>query len=284
MHKYQPLSKGVYASIKGYDGQAACYDHGLSKDLPVVFAYRGVRILAKVATQAVYGRRLRDQVYDLIKDDLKAGAFEPHQRFYEFELAKKYGVSRTPIREALFQLIRDGLLVSEERGYTVPVDTPKRFADRMEVHILLDPRVAYYAAAANDKDAVKALRKIYDKANKAHLAGKFPAYVDTVHQFRVGIRELCDNEPLRRCAMLIEDQFLAARNELFKTDAYREMDLENNGRLLAALEAVDPDGAEKASRDYMLEVQKLAIDSPGDFGTSEPMKTKRRPRQPREAS
>lgn len=240
--------------------------------------------MPKAATQAVYGKRLRDQVYDLIKDDLKAGAFEPHQRFYEFELAKKYGVSRTPIREALFQLIRDGLLVSEERGYTVPVDTPKRFADRMEVHVLLDPRVAYYAAAKGDKDAVKALRKTYDKAQKAHVAGKFSAYVDAVHQFRVDVRELCDNEPLRRCALLIEDQFLGARNELFKKDEYREMDLEHNGRLLRALEAGDPPGAEKASRDYMLEVQKLAIDSPGDFGTSEPVKTKRRPRQPRETA
>lgn len=235
-----------------------------------------------VATaQAVQGRRLRDQVYDLIKDDLIAGAFELNQRFYEFELAKKYGVSRTPIREALFQLTRDGLLVSEERGYTVPVDTPKRFADRMEVHILLDPRVAYYAAAANDKDAVKALRKTYNRAQKAHLAGKIGDYVVAVHQFRVGIRELCDSEPLRRCAMLVEDQFLAARNELFKKENYREMDLENNGRLLAALEAADPVGAEKASRDYMLEVQHLSIESPEEFVTSEQTKVKRRPRQPR---
>lgn len=237
--------------------------------------------MAKAATQVVQGRRLRDQVYDLIKEDLKAGSFEPHQRFYEFELAEKYGVSRTPVREALFQLIRDGLLVSEERGYTLPVDTPKRFADRIEVHILLDPRVAFYAATKNDAEAVKALRKAYDKAKRAHETGKYAVYVDAIHQFRVGTREMCDNEPLRRCALMIEDQFLPARNELFKKDSYREMDLDHNDRILRAIEAGDGPAAEEATRNYMVEVSKLVISTPEDFGSSEPVQVKRRPRRPR---
>lgn len=222
--------------------------------------------MAKAPTKAIQGRRLRDQVYDLIKDDLKLGQFEPHQRFYEFELAKKYGVSRTPVREALFQLIRDGLVVSEERGYTLPVDTPKNFADRIEVHLLIDPVVARYAAAKEDRAALKALRKHYEVSKRAHSSGKFVDYVDAVHSFRVGIRELCDNEPLRRCSMLIEDQFLPARNALFKKDAYRELDLEHNGRILAAMEACDAAGAEKATAEYMTTVRQLISNAPEDIG------------------
>lgn len=215
--------------------------------------------MAKAVAQAVYGRRLRDQVYDLIKDDLKSGNFIPHERFFEVDLAEKYGVSRTPVREALFQLVRDGLLVSEERGYTLPIDTPKRFADRIEVHRLIDPRVAFYAAGKGDVEETRALRKLYEKAERAHASGKFAAYVDAVHQFRVGIRTMCDNEPLQRCSMLIEDQFLGARNELFKTAAYREMDLEHNAKILTAIEGGDQSGAEQATLDYMTEVGKLVV-------------------------
>src|SRR5579862_9605687 len=61
--------------------------------------------------QVVLGRRLRDQVYDLIKADLMQGAFSASERLYEVDLAAKYRVSRTPVREALFQLVREGFIV-----------------------------------------------------------------------------------------------------------------------------------------------------------------------------
>jgi len=215
--------------------------------------------VAKAASQAVQGRRLRDQVYDLIKDDLKSGTFAPNKRLFEVELAEKYGVSRTPVREALFQLVGDGLLVSQERGYTLPVDTPKRFADRMEVHVLIDPRIAFYAANTEDRDAVKQARKAYDRACRAHAAGKYSAYIEAVQEFRVGIRTMCDNEPLQRCSMFVEDQFVAARNELFKVASYREMDVDFNGRVLAAIEAGDGPAAEIAMREYMLAVKALPL-------------------------
>lgn len=239
--------------------------------------------MAKVPAQAVYGKRLRDQVYDLIKDDLKAGSFNAGQRMYEVELAEKYGVSRTPVREALFQLVRDGLIVSEERGYTLPVDTPKKFADRIEVHILIDPRVAFYAANSGDAERIKALRKSYERAQRAHASGKFGAYVDAVHQFRIDIRQMCDNEPLRRCALLIEDQFLSARNALFSDEQYREMDLHHNAYILAAIERGDAVAAENATRDYMVAVGKLAADLTADRDDETP-KQQHRPRATRKAA
>ena len=218
--------------------------------------------------QAVHTKRLRDQVYDLIKNDLKAGSFSVNQRMYEVELAEKYGVSRTPVREALFQLVRDGLIVSEDRGYTLPVDTPKKLADRIEVHILIDPRVAFYAAKSGDGERIKALRKSYERAQRAHASGKMRAYVDAVHQFRVDIRQMCDNEPLRRCALLIEDQFLAARNAFFGDEKYREMDLHHNAGILAAIQRGDAEAAETATRDYMVEVAKITAAPPsGDTET-----------------
>ncbi len=239
--------------------------------------------LAKAPAQAVYGKRLRDQVYDLIKDDLKAGSFNASHRLYEVELAEKYGVSRTPVREALFQLLRDGLIVSEERGYTLPVDTPKKFADRIEVHILIDPRVAFYAANSGDTERVKALRKSYERAQRAHASGRFGAYVDAVHQFRIDIRQMCDNEPLRRCSLLIEDQFLSARNALFSNEKYREMDLHHNAIILAAIERGDAEAAENATRDYMIAVGKLATDQTA-AGEAELPKQQRKPRTARKAA
>ena len=55
----------------------------------------GVKVLI------VQSERLRDQIYKLIRDDLRTGALAPGERLVEVNLAKKLGVSRTPVREAL---------------------------------------------------------------------------------------------------------------------------------------------------------------------------------------
>jgi len=210
--------------------------------------------LKDASKKAVAGRSLREQVYDLIRSDLSHARFTPGKRFFEVELAARYGVSRTPVREALFQLVNDGLVVSEDRGYVVPEDDPRRFADRLEVHLLLDPKVAFYAAQAGDADGVKLMTQALERARKAHMSGKYEDYVDAAHQFRVAMRGMCQNVALRRCAMLVEDQFLSTRNEMFKEPANQAMDIRYNERLLDAVRAGQPEKAERVLKDFMIAV------------------------------
>lgn len=58
-------------------------------------------------------RSVRDQITDLIRDDLLCGRIPAGARLSEVKLAERFGVSRGPIREALAQLTNEGLLVSK---------------------------------------------------------------------------------------------------------------------------------------------------------------------------
>lgn len=58
---------------------------------------------------------LTQRVIRLIQDDLGSGSFVPGQRLDETSLARRYGVSRTPVREALTQLAASGLIVRQPR-------------------------------------------------------------------------------------------------------------------------------------------------------------------------
>ncbi len=95
--------------------------------------------MSRVPRAVAPGERLRDQVYQRIREALSTGQIEPGQRMPEIALAERYGVSRTPIREALFQLQREGTCSRRrDRGYVAPKDTRDAVADRLEVRRLLD--------------------------------------------------------------------------------------------------------------------------------------------------
>lgn len=59
---------------------------------------------------------LREQVYRSIRNDLMSGQIAPSERLGEERLAHLYGVSRTPVREALAKLESDGLVERDEHG------------------------------------------------------------------------------------------------------------------------------------------------------------------------
>ena len=86
-------------------------------DLPEVAAEACAAPGAKVAYSA---NPLAEQVYQLIKQDIFSFRLFPGDRFSENDIAQHYGVSRTPMRDALFRLLREGYLeVGFRRGWKV---------------------------------------------------------------------------------------------------------------------------------------------------------------------
>jgi DNA-binding GntR family transcriptional regulator len=84
--------------------------------------------------------------YDLIRADVMSGRLAPGQRLSEASLSRQYNVSRSPVREALAQLDRDGLL--ERRGSVVYVRerTAGEVLDIYQVRIYLEGAIAADAA------------------------------------------------------------------------------------------------------------------------------------------
>jgi DNA-binding GntR family transcriptional regulator len=78
---------------------------------------------------------LRDQVYQQILAQVQSGDLPPGSRVRDAELAAQLGVSRTPVREALLRLVRDGVLdASQGRGFRV---RPIEAAELREVGAIL---------------------------------------------------------------------------------------------------------------------------------------------------
>jgi DNA-binding GntR family transcriptional regulator len=198
--------------------------------------------------------RLRDQVYNIFHEELKTGTLKPGERLNELALAKRYGVSRTPVREALFQLAREGMLVSDERSFRLPTDTKEDLRDRIEVHLLIDPAVASHAATEGADKQIAALTKFHEAERQAESAGKFEPFVQANYQFAKTLRSMCRNRTLARCAGLLQDQFIFARSNLFRIAENRSIAVRHDAKVLKAIQARDAKGARQAMTDYMSEL------------------------------
>jgi DNA-binding GntR family transcriptional regulator len=95
----------------------------------------------------------------LIEDEIITGAFRPGDRLDEGSLAKRFGVSRTPIREALQQLAVAGLVeIRRNRGAIVSAPDPKQLVNMFEMMAEIEAvcgRLAARRLISEDESALK---------------------------------------------------------------------------------------------------------------------------------
>jgi len=85
-------------------------------------------------------RSLREVVYHQLRDDILNGRVSPRERLTEPKLGKTFGVSRTPVREALSRLLSDGLVERADFGYAVVVPSLEDLRNLYELRITLELR------------------------------------------------------------------------------------------------------------------------------------------------
>src|ERR1044072_9897868 len=73
--------------------------------------------LARLNLEQVDGKSRTDRVYHQMRDRLMRALFKPHQRLRISELSQAFGTSETPVREAIFQLNRDGAVEAQTHSY-----------------------------------------------------------------------------------------------------------------------------------------------------------------------
>jgi DNA-binding GntR family transcriptional regulator len=103
------------------------------------------------------------RVYDELRGEILGGRCEPGSRLREEELAERFGVSRTPVREALRRLEADGLaVVTPRRGAEVVRWRDEDIAELVELRALLEGQAARRAATGGGVDLV-ALSELCDR-------------------------------------------------------------------------------------------------------------------------
>ena len=104
--------------------------------------------------------------YGLILEAIDVGVYKPGSRLVESELAERFGVSRTPIREALQRLETQALLIRDGRSLIVASLDHNQLAELYAVRSELEGLAARLAAQHAAPEEVRVLRKMVEDDRK----------------------------------------------------------------------------------------------------------------------
>ena len=95
--------------------------------------------------------RLADQVYEQIMQAIRSGEITPDDRIVQEKLAEEFQISRTPVREALFRMEQEGILLVEGRGgFRIRSLSPDEIAELYAARCAIESHAARILAERND--------------------------------------------------------------------------------------------------------------------------------------
>jgi DNA-binding GntR family transcriptional regulator len=110
------------------------------------------------------GRFLREQVYKKLKESILNVMIEPNKRLIEEKLAAEMGTSRTPVREAIQKLEKEGLIHKLPRGgFAVNVITDEDIEEVFGIRSVLEGYAGYLATLRATDDDLRAMESIVQK-------------------------------------------------------------------------------------------------------------------------
>lgn len=204
------------------------------------------RMNETVALKSAFLKRstTTDDVRERLADEIMLGELPPGSRLDEQSLAQRFGVSRTPVREALKQLAVTGLVEARpHKGVVVSAVTPERLALMFDAMADLEAACARRAAMRMDDSERQALTQLHAQSHEAVLAGDFERYDQLNRDFHALILRGCHNDYLAEAAQALRLRVIPFRRAQFLNPARIEESYAEHEALVAAILARDADTA-----------------------------------------
>ena len=201
------------------------------------------------------------QLYKKIRLSILNGAIKPHERIVEQVLAKKYKVSRTPIREALRLLENEGLItVIPNVGTFVKQHSLDEIKQIYEVRALLEGCAARLVSLRIKDEEIKKLENIAKKNEEAIQNMDCDTLVKTDREFHEFIMKKCENKELARIMELYDFQTTSLYTKSIRHGEYSGKNLSySHLPIIEAIKKRNPDLAEKLARRHIEEAKERLL-------------------------
>jgi DNA-binding GntR family transcriptional regulator len=200
-------------------------------------------------------RLLHVDVFHALRQDILACRLAPGEELREAELAERFEVSKSPVRDALSRLVHEGLVVVMPRqGYRVASISVKDVRDMLEYRAVLESACARVVAETATPEQLASLDR-FRKFDRHQYKDGFTSYN---RDFHCAVIRLCGNVRLARAAEGLIDQM--DRVTAMSVDALPKHDparvIAQHVEIIEALQARDARRASALMSRHALEARK----------------------------
>jgi DNA-binding GntR family transcriptional regulator len=191
----------------------------------------------------------QESVLDRLRNLILSRVLRPGERLVQSELAEQFGVSRTPIREALHKLASDGLVtISPHKGASVADFSLSELEDIYSIRIPLEGYGAYLATQnITDQDLAR-LEVLLCKMKEVFQTGDRWRLLDVNRQFYMVLYAIMERPRLYELIMRHLDLADLYRRMAFTLDHMYMHTISEHEQLLETLRQRDPEAAEHLTR------------------------------------
>jgi DNA-binding GntR family transcriptional regulator len=150
---------------------------------------------------------LSDRVSQLIEKSILDGSISPGERIVESDIAKRLGISKAPVREALKRLEGDSIVQHlPRRGYFTNTIDLKSIQDFFEIAFIIEPIVARNALKKKTGKVDEAVDQILEGMKQALRDKDFETYMALNARFHSLFRDLNDNDWIIKISHMLSKQ------------------------------------------------------------------------------
>lgn len=212
------------------------------------------------AGESFDSRSLGEAIRSTLAGAIVDRALPPGFRLREERLAALFGVSRTPVREALAALANSNLARRDTRGsLRVGSITPEQILDVYVVRGRLEGLAAALAAETATSRTVTVLREINEACKRAAAAGDFDALAAANHELHTAIARSTGNELLIRFLDDVHNWVKRFPTTTLSYPGRPQSALAEHDQIIDAIERRDAERAEQLARDHMRAGEEIRI-------------------------
>lgn len=197
-------------------------------------------------------RYLHDEVVERIRALILDGDLEPRARVNELELCERFGISRTPLREAIKILATEGLLeLLPNRGARVASISAEEIDEMVEVVAGLEATAADLACRRITDAEIAAIETHHDAMMDAYRRRDEAAYFPLNRQIHEAIMAAARNATLSGIYANLSGRIQRARYSAHKTPEQWQRAIDEHEQMIVLLRARDGEALARVMREHI---------------------------------
>jgi DNA-binding GntR family transcriptional regulator len=198
-------------------------------------------------------------IYTALRADILTGALSSGEPVREVAVASRFGVSRTPVREALRRLEHDRLLVPSSRGLVVRGVDAEEVIQSYTVRILLEGEAAAEAASARNQADLLRLESLLER-DRSLSDPDDQTRAETNTEFHEAIWTATHNPVLQDLLRRLTVHLVRTPHSTLSAPSRWEEALDEHGAILAAVAERDADGARSVATAHMTRAREIRLE------------------------